>query len=82
MTDFEIGDHVRLKHDIVDSPSGDSPGCICARAGELLIVRSVNHNSKLFPISVSHPGRHDNSFSVYPSEIYKDINSNLKHQRT
>jgi len=81
MIKFVVGDHVRIKHDINDAPSGDSPGCLCARAGDLLRVAKVNDDGVIYPLYVAHFGVKDKSFGVYPYEIYKDINSNLKHKR-
>lgn len=66
---FRVGQRVRALGPLGDSPSGDSPGGVYARPGDLLIVRKLLDPSYTYPIAVSHPDITNSSFCVAPSEI-------------
>lgn len=65
---YQVGQKVRALEVLGDAPSGDSPGGVYARPGDILIVRSINSDSKL-PISVSHLDENYSSFGVAVNEI-------------
>jgi len=65
---YQVGQKVRALEILADAPSGDSPGGVYARPGDILIVRSINPDLKL-PISVSHLDVINSSFGVGANEI-------------
>lgn len=65
---YQVGQKVRVLEILGDAASGDSPGGVYARPGDILIVRSINPDSKL-PISVSHLDVINSSFGVAANEI-------------
>lgn len=65
---YAVGQKVRALEPLGDSPSGESPGGLYARQGEILVVRSIDANSTL-PITVSHENIVDSSFCVAVNEI-------------
>ncbi len=68
--EYKLGQRARMLKTVIDLPSGDSPGCVCADEGEIVIVRSVHDCKYSFPIQVSHEYITDGrTFGVSPSEI-------------
>lgn len=65
---YQVGQIVRALEILGDSASGDSPGGVYARPGDLLVVRSITPDSN-FPIGVSHPDIVESSFGVGANEI-------------
>lgn len=64
-----VGQKVRVNRNIIDPPTGDSPGCVCAYDGDIVIVRSLSRQST-YPVAVSHKYRTDGAtFSVDLTEI-------------
>lgn len=65
---FRVGQRVRMRLSVVEHPSGDCPGGVCAKTGETVVVRRVGGGT--FPISVQHESRTDGAtFGVSPFEI-------------
>lgn len=50
---FTVGQRVRMRATVGDSPSGDSPGGVYATPGEVLIVKRIEPEYT-FPIAVAH----------------------------
>lgn len=69
VTEFSVGQRVRLLCDIYEEADDHAPGGYCARRGELLVVRRIKPDAKCYPVSVSHEDITDNSFGVSASEI-------------
>lgn len=70
LSDFSIDQFVIALKQLVDPPSGDSPGGVCANRGELLVVRSINNREGAeWPLAVSHEHRTDASFSAGVDEV-------------
>jgi hypothetical protein len=65
---MEVGDRVRLKFNINESPSEDGPGGNLAKHDEILIIRRIAEDHT-YPIKVSHEHIEDRSFGVLLSEI-------------
>lgn len=68
VTDYQVGQRVRLLKDIWDDGQDHHPACYLAHKGELLIVRKVERGRTL-PVSVSHEDITDRSFVVGLDEI-------------
>ena len=67
MSNFKVGQTVKVKDAIFEPVSDYSPGGCLANAGDVVIVRAVELGVK-YPIAVAHHGR-DGSFVVSESEI-------------
>jgi hypothetical protein len=68
MINAKVGDKVRLKYDLNEPPSENSPGGCLARHDEVLIIRQISEGHD-FPIKVSHENVTDRSFGVLLQEI-------------
>ncbi|WP_076591990.1 hypothetical protein [Herminiimonas arsenitoxidans] len=67
---FQVGQKVRVLEVIVEYPSGDTPGGVCAEVGDIVIVRKLFSGELAYSIGVSHEGRSDGmTFVVAPKEI-------------
>ena len=67
----QVNDTVFALKDVIDPPSGDSPGGRLCRFGDKLIVRKVREGNE-FKYLVSHEDVVDGSgFGVTPLEISK-----------
>jgi hypothetical protein len=71
MTDFKVGDRVRVKEAIYEPADDHAPGGYVCLKGDLLIVREVREKGQ-WPLSVSHEEVTDNSFACGPHEIEPD----------
>lgn len=69
---FKVGDRTRATQSIYEGPDDYSPGGYFCRKGDLLIVREVCPDAKVWPYSVSHEAITDNSFAVSADEIEPD----------
>ena len=71
--EFTVGQRVRILKDIVEHASGDWPANICAKEGDIVIIRYINPQvTPKYPghIHVSHPHRDDDiTFTVDTDEI-------------
>tara|TARA_R110001583_G_scaffold9243_8_gene43950 strand:- start:318 stop:527 length:210 start_codon:yes stop_codon:yes gene_type:complete len=65
---FEVDQKVTVKHEVGDAPSGDSPGGLYAKPGEVLVIRKITDRFT-YPIAVSHEHITDRSFGVTAEEI-------------
>lgn len=65
------GTELIILTDIIEHPTGDAPGCICAKKGDKVIVRRLGDHMKYeHYIHVSHEDRADgNTFGVAPNEV-------------
>lgn len=68
---MKVGDRVKIKEDIYEHPDGDSPGGYCARQGDIVVIRNINHETHfVWNHSVSHEDRTDGAtFLVDKDEI-------------
>lgn len=69
MSDYKIGDKVRLLEDVWDDGEDHHPPGYLARRGEVLIVRSIDPVGREYPLAISHKEITDNSFRVALSEV-------------
>jgi len=60
---FQINQKVKLLKDIIEPPNEHNPGCVCARKGEVVIVRKISSDIT-YPIHVSHVDILDRTFGV------------------
>ena len=67
MSDFKVGQLVKIKQAIFEPVSDYSPGGCLANAGDTVIVRAIELGVQ-YPVAVAHHGR-DGSFVVSKSEI-------------
>lgn len=65
-----VGDTVRALITMEDCLSDHGLGTVvCARAGELLVVRSIDSDGKAMQLSHAH--LHDKTFRAYAGEVEK-----------
>lgn len=69
MSEYQIGQKLRLTKTINDEATGDSPGCFCGHKGDIVFVRKIYEPPFSFIVSVSHESRLDSSFGVTADEI-------------
>lgn len=68
MTEYELGQKVKLLKDVWDDGQDHHPPGYLARKGEILIVRALDRGHE-FPVCVSHEEVTDRSFRVALDEI-------------
>lgn len=69
MSEFKVGDYVRLVKTIIEPPDEHSPGGVLAREGETVVIRRFTEPKYTYTIAVSHEGVRDSSFLVSADEI-------------
>lgn len=65
-----VGQEVRLRSNVWESANEYSPGGLCGKRGDKLIVKTVMPETYYFPIAVHHPEvTNGNAFCVRADEI-------------